>query len=319
MLRISIAVPLSLILIAASLLTGAGSVSLSSLLAGGSDNTALILVASRLPRTLALILAGGSLAIAGTIMQMLTQNRFVEPSTAGTTESAALGMLTAMLIFPGMPVIGKMVFAALFALAGTALFLQLVRRIPARSVLMVPLTGIMLAGIIGAVTSFLAYRFDMLQSLGAWSNGDFSMILRGRYELLWIGLALAILAYFTAARFTLAGLGEAVAVSAGLNYRRAMLIGLAIVALASASVVVTVGTIPFVGLIVPNVVSLIFGDNLRKTLPIIAFGGAALVLACDILGRLLIAPYEIPVGTMMGIIGSMTFLYLLLRRGAHAG
>ncbi|TPW28819.1 iron chelate uptake ABC transporter family permease subunit [Martelella alba] len=318
MLKISLILPLSLILIAASLLTGAGSVSLSSLMAGSSDNAGLILLASRLPRTLALILAGGSLAIAGTIMQMLTQNRFVEPSTAGTTESAALGMLTAMLIFPDMPVIGKMVFAALFAMAGTALFLKLVRHIPARSVLMVPLTGIMLAGVIGAVTSFLAYRFDMLQSLGAWSNGDFSMVLRGRYEILWIGLALAILAYLTAARFTLAGLGEAVAVSAGLNYRRAMLTGLAIVALTSASVVVTVGTIPFVGLIVPNVVSLIFGDNLRKTLPIIAFGGAALVLACDILGRILIMPYEIPVGTMMGIIGSMTFLYLLLRRDAHA-
>ncbi|TCT42142.1 ABC transporter permease [Martelella mediterranea] len=319
MIRIFSAVCLCVFLVLASLMTGVTSLDLGSLFRDdGSRETALVLFASRLPRTIALVLAGSGLAIAGTIMQMLAQNRFVEPSTAGTSESAALGMLTAMLVFPSMPVMGKMALAAVFAMAGTGLFLRLVRQIPARSVLMVPLTGIMLGGVISAVTSFIAYRYDLIQSLSAWTNGDFSMVLRGRYELLWISMALGVLAYWTAAKFTLAGLGEAVAVSSGLNYRRAMLTGLSIVSLISASVVVTVGSIPFVGLIVPNVISLVMGDNLRRTLPWIAYSGAMLVLACDILGRIIIAPYEIPVGTMMGVFGSAIFLYLLLRQEAHA-
>ncbi|PRX08469.1 UNVERIFIED_ORG: iron complex transport system permease protein [Martelella mediterranea] len=316
MIRIFSAIVLGLVLFFASLLTGASTLGLSSLF--WAEDGGLVLLASRLPRTLALLLAGGGLAIAGTIMQMLAQNRFVEPSTAGTAESAALGMLTAALFFPGMPVIGKMLLAAVFAMAGTALFLRLVRQIPARAVLMVPLTGIMLGGVISAIASFVAYRYDLLQSLGAWTNGDFSMVLRGRYELLWISFGLGVVAYVTAAKFTLAGLGEAVAISTGLNYHRAMLTGLSIVSLISASVVVTVGSIPFVGLIVPNVISLVMGDNLRRTLPWIAYSGAMLVLACDIAGRLIIAPYEIPVGTMMGVFGSAIFLYLLLRQEAHA-
>lgn len=319
MIRFFVAAILCAFLVLASVATGASAVDLIALFrSGDAAETEFILLASRLPRTLALILAGSGLAIAGTIMQMLAQNRFVEPSTAGTSESAAFGMLISVLFFPSMPVLGKMIFAGCFAMIGTALFLKLVRQIPSRSVLMVPLTGIMLGGVISAITSFIAYRYDLMQSLGAWTNGDFSMVLRGRYELLWISFALGVLAYWTAAKFTLAGLGEAVAVSTGLNYRRAMTTGLSIVSLISAAIVVTVGSIPFVGLIVPNVISLIMGDNLRRTLPWIAYSGAMLVLACDILGRIIIAPYEIPVGTMMGVIGSAIFLYLLLRQEAHA-
>ena len=83
---------------------------------------------------------------------------------------------------------------------------------------------------------------------------------------------------------------------------------------------ITLGAlIPFLGLVVPNIVSLIMGDNLRRTLPVVAVSGAGLVLACDIVGRLLIAPYEIPVGTVMGVIGSLVFLHLLLSRRSHAG
>ena len=66
----------------------------------------------------------------------------------------------------------------------------------------------------------------------------------------------------------------------------------------------TCGMIPFLGLIVPNVVSILQGDNMRRSLPWVAMLGAGLVLACDIVGRLVIRPYEIPIGTMMGIIGS---------------
>jgi iron complex transport system permease protein len=211
-----------------------------------------------------------------------------------------------------------MLVAAAFALAGTALFLRILRQVPLRDVLLVPLIGIMLGGVISAVTTFFAYRFDLLQSLGAWMTGDFSGVLRGRYELLWIGFVFAIAAYLAADRFTVAGMGRDFTTNLGLNYRRVMALGLTIVSLVSAVVVVTVGMIPFLGLIVPNVVSLMIGDNMRRSVPWVATLGAVFVLACDIIGRTVRAPYEIPIGTVVGVIGSALFLYLLLRKRHNA-
>lgn len=301
-----------------SLFIGVSDVSLHTLFGKASTGRATeVLLISRIPRTLAIILAGMSMAVAGMIMQMLTRNRFVEPSTAGTVESASLGILLVILFAPETPVFGKMLVASVSALAGTALFLRILRSIPLRSVLVVPLVGIMLGGVINAITTFIAYRFDLLQSLNSWTTGDFSGVLRGRYELLWIAFALTVVAYVAADRFTVAGLGEDFTTNLGLNYRRVVTLGLVIVSMVSASVVVTVGMIPFLGLIVPNVVSMFIGDNMRRAVPWVALLGAGLVLACDIVGRLIRFPYEIPIGTMMGVVGSAIFLYLLLRRGTR--
>ena len=309
---------LTLLLATVSLFLGVSNVSLSAILTGEAvEMQLLVLGASRLPRTIALMLAGSGMAVAGTIMQMLARNRFVEPSTAGTVESAGLGMLTVLLLAPELPVFAKMLVASLFSLAGTALFLAILRRIPLRSVVMVPLIGIMLGGVISAVTAFFAYRFDMMQSMGAWTNGDFSTVLRGRYELLWIALGLTVAAYIAADRFTVAGMGEDFATNLGLDYRTVVMLGLVIVSLVTASVVVTAGMVPFVGLIVPNLVSMTMGDSMRRTLPWIALSGAALVLACDMIGRVINAPFEIPVGSVLGVLGSIVFLYLLLRRRSH--
>ncbi|MFN6983583.1 MAG: ABC transporter permease [Rhizobium oryzihabitans] len=314
-----LALLLALTLAIVSLFVGVSNVSLATLFSPDTSADALrVLLVSRIPRTLALILAGSSMAIAGLIMQMLVRNRFVEPSTAGTTESAGLGLLTITLLAPETPIFGKMLVAAAFALAGTALFLRILRQVPLRDVLLVPLIGIMLGGVISAITTFFAYRFDLLQSLGAWMTGDFSGVLRGRYELLWIGFVFAIAAYLAADRFTVAGMGRDFTTNLGLNYRRVMALGLTIVSLVSAVVVVTVGMIPFLGLIVPNVVSLMIGDNMRRSVPWVATLGAVFVLSCDIIGRTVRAPYEIPIGTVVGVIGSALFLYLLLRKRNHA-
>ncbi len=309
-----------LALAAASLFVGVSDVSLASLLSSAPEDRPLqVLLISRIPRTLALILAGASMGVAGLIMQMLARNRFVEPSTAGTVESAGLGILVATMLMPSMPVAGKMAIAALFALGGTALFIRLLRAVPARSTLVVPLIGIMLGGVISAVTSFIAYRYDLLQTLGTWMMGDFSGVLRGRYEMLWIAGGLCVIAYFAADRFTAAGLGEDFTTNIGLDYRRVLTVGLGIVAMVTAAVVVTAGSIPFLGLIVPNLVSAVMGDNMRRSLPWIGLTGAGLVLASDIVGRLIRYPYEIPIGTVFGVVGTLLFLWLLLRRRAQLG
>lgn len=303
-----------------SLFIGVSDVTPASLFSTSpADRPMQVLLISRIPRTLALMLSGAAMAVAGLLMQMLSRNRFVEPGTAGTVESAVLGILVITIFWPASPLIAKMASATLFALLGTALFMQILARIPLRSTLMVPLVGIMLGGVISSITGFFAYRLDLLQTLGSWTLGDFSGVLRGRYELLWIGAGLVGLAWMTADRLTVAGLGQDFATNLGLHYRSVLTLGLTIVSMVTAVVVVSVGSIPFLGLIVPNLVSMVVGDNARRAIPWIVLLGAGFVLVCDIIGRVIRFPYEIPIGTVFGVIGSMLFLYLLLRRRAAHG
>lgn len=305
-------------------------VAMLSLCIGAIDITALdggqalrdqleLLWISRVPRTLALLFAGAAMAVAGLILQMLLRNRYVEPTLVGTAEGACLGLLLAFIVAPDLPVWARLAVATAGALAVTALFLALLARIPLRSMLVVPLVGIVLTGIFDAVNAFIAHRFELLQSLAAWGTGDFSQVLEGRWELLWIAAALTLVAAFAADRFTIAGLGRDVARGLGLAHGRVLALGLVIVSAVSACVVVTVGVIPFLGLVVPNAVSLVVGDNLRRTAPLVALTGAGAVLVCDLIGRLVRWPYEIPVGVVIGALGSVAFLALLRvekRRGA---
>lgn len=301
-----------LVLAVISIFVGVTDVSLPKLLAGDPDAWQMLWV-SRLPRTLAVVLAGTAVAVAGLIMQLMVRNRFVEPSTVGTVESATLGILVVTVALPAAPLLAKMGIASLFALGGTALFLAVLSRLPLRNTLIVPIVGIMLGGVIGSVTTFFAYRYDLLQTLSNWMIGDFSGVLRGRYELLWIVAALTIVGYIAADRFTVAGMGADFTTNLGLNYKAIMRLGLVIVSLISAVVVTSVGAVPFLGLIVPNIVSLIFGDNLRRAVPWTAIFGAGFVLICDIIGRTIRFPYEVPVGMVMSVLGAIIFLALLLK------
>ncbi|MBL4807923.1 MAG: iron chelate uptake ABC transporter family permease subunit, partial [Rhodobacteraceae bacterium] len=174
-----------------------------------SDPEALgLLLVSRIPRTVAVVLTGASMAVAGLIMQLLVRNRFVEPATAGTAQSAALGILTVTLLMPDISVIGRMVVASLFSLVGTSLFIFLVRRLPPDRPLLIPLVGFIYGGVIGAAVTFVAYQADLLQYLEVWMNGEFSGVLQGRYELLWLSGGLTIFAYLVADQLTIAGLGR---------------------------------------------------------------------------------------------------------------
>ena len=310
---------LLVVLAGASLFIGVSDVSPLSVFEGGPDGTAaFLLAASRIPRTVAVLLAGASLGIAGLILQMMVRNRFVEPGTTGVTEFATLGMLMTIIFFPGMALMGKMGVAAVFGLIGTWVFLRIIRAVPVRQLVLVPLVGIMLGGIVAAVTTFLAYRLDLLQSLAQWAQGSFATIMQGRYEYIWIAGVMVVVAWIAADRFSVIGMGEEFATNLGLDYRRVVAIGMVVVAVITAAVLVTAGMIPFLGLVVPNVVSLIIGDNVRRSIPWVAGLGAVFVLACDILARVIRFPYEIPLSVIVGIIGAALFLWLLLRKGSRA-
>ena len=283
-----------------------------SLFIGVAELDGFILLTSRIPRTVALMLAGAAFAITGLIMQLLVRNRFVEPGTTGATDAASLALLAVLLTTPGLPIWAKAICGALGALAGVVGFLALARRIPSRSSVLVPIVGILYGGVIGAVTTFIAYRGDMLQELLSWGVGDFSGILRGRYEILYLAAAAALVAWIAADRFTVAGLGDDAARGLGLDTRAVMGLGVTIIALVTGILMVVTGTLPFLGLIAPNIVSRLIGDNMRRAVPLVAVLGAAIVLVCDIIGRVVRFPFELPISIVMGVLGGVVFVWLLL-------
>jgi iron complex transport system permease protein len=178
----------------------------------------------------------------------------------------------------------------------------------------VPIVGIMLGAVVSSISTFFALQTNMLQQLGIWFSGSFAPILRGQYEVLWIVAIVLVAVFVLADRLTVAGLGEEIATNVGLNYNRMMLIGTSLVAVATGVVTVVVGNLPFLGLIVPNIVSMFRGDNLRSNLPRVFLLGIATVTLCDIVSRTIIMPFEVPVSLILGVLGSIAFVLLLLRK-----
>ena len=314
---IFISLILTFCLFIGSLSVGVANFSWANLFSGSLNDSSQIMLISRLPRTFAIVLTGASMGVAGMIMQILLKNRFVEPSMVGASQSAILGLLLMTLLLPAAPLLAKMSVAAVASLCGMLLFMALIRKLPPTAQLLVPLVGIIFGGVIESVYTFIAYETEMLQLISVWQSGDFSGVLLGRYELLWLTGALAVGAYLIADQLTIVGLGETVAVNLGINRNVILWAGLVIVALITSLVVVTVGNIPFIGLVVPNIVSRIMGDKLRAGLPAVALLGTALVLLCDVIGRVIVFPFEIPVATVFGVLGTVLFLGLLMRQPAR--
>ncbi|WP_171445685.1 iron chelate uptake ABC transporter family permease subunit [Cellulosimicrobium protaetiae] len=277
--------------------------------AGGGE----MFLITRLPRTLALVLAGSAMAVSGLVLQQLTQNRFVEPTTSGTSEWAALGLLLSVVLLPTAGIATRMVLASVAAFAGTMVFMAILRRVQVRSTLVVPVVGIMLGAVVSAVTTLLAISTNYLQLLGTWFLGSFTSVVRGQYEVLWVVAAVCAAIFVLSDRLTVAGLGRDVATNLGLGYERVVLLGTALVSVASGVTTVVVGFLPFLGLIVPNVVSMLRGDDLRSNLPWVCVGGVALVTACDIVGRVVRMPFEVPVAMILGVVGAAAFVALVLR------
>ncbi len=280
----------------------------------GAEDGAQMFQITRVPRTIALVLAGASMAMAGLVMQLLTQNRFVEPTTTGTTEWAGLGLLLVMILVPQPSLSLRMAGAVLAAFVGTMVFFAFPAAGRLKSSLIVPIVGIMLGAVVGALSTYLALATNSLQIIGVWFAGSFTSVMRGQYEMLWIVAIVGVIVFIVADRLTIAGLGEEVATNVGVNYNRIILLGTVLIAVTTGVVTVVVGNLPFLGLIVPNIVSMVRGDDLRSNLPWVCLLGIAIVTVCDIIGRTIIMPFEVPVSLILGVVGAVVFVLLLLRQ-----
>lgn len=305
-----------LILSVCSLFVGVLDVNVNGLISGDSEQWKVFLI-SRLPRLLAILCTGIGMSVAGLIMQQLCMNKFVSPTTGATISSAQFGILIALLFMPKSTLWGRAFFAFVFAILGTWIFVWFIQHIQFKDVVMVPLVGIMFGNVINGITNYLAYKYEMTQALSSWLVGHFSLVLKGRYEIVYLVVPLVVLAFIFANHFNIVGMGKDFSKNLGVHYNLILFMGLSIAAMITASVVVVVGSISYIGLIVPNVVAMFKGDKIRGTLADTALFGAIFVLVCDVIGRIVIAPYELPIELIIGIIGSILFIGLLIYRLKH--
>ncbi|MGL5677678.1 MAG: ABC transporter permease [Cellulosilyticaceae bacterium] len=307
-----------IVLACMSLFVGVSEVNIKDLLSGNEEALHIFLI-SRVPRLISVSVTGFGMSICGLIMQQLSMNPFVSPTTGATLDGAKLGILLTLILVPTASIFTQTIIAFITALGATFLFMGILGKIKVKNGMYIPLVGLMFGSLIGAFTSFLAYSFNLGQVANSWMYGKFSLIVGGDYELIYVVIPLVALAFIYAKKFTVAGMGESFAVNLGLNYKKIVNIGLVIVALVSTVIVLISGTIPFVGLIVPNLVKLYKGDHLEKNIGLTGMLGAIFLLICDLFGRIVIAPYEIPIGLTVGIVGSGLFLGLLIRRKRYEG
>ncbi|WP_337874205.1 iron chelate uptake ABC transporter family permease subunit [Exiguobacterium sp.] len=274
---------------------------------------------TRVPRTIALMLTGAAMAMAGLVMQLITQNRLVEPTTTGTLEWAGLGLLTVYLLVPAPSLMMRMTGAIVFSFIGTMVFFWFLRSVKLRSSLIVPIIGLMLGAVISAISTFLGLFFRASQAIEGWFVGSFASVQVGRYEYLWVIIIVTVLILLLANRLTLAGLGEDIATSLGVNYNQLMMIATGLIALSVGVVATVIGNLPFLGLIVPNLVSMFRGDDLRSNLPWVCLVGMGAILVSDLISRTIIMPFELPVSLILGTVGAFVFIMILLRQRKKGG
>lgn len=299
---------LVLLLATISILTGAYS------LRDNHEGWRMIFI-TRIPRTLSLMLTGAAMSMSGIVMQLITQNKLVEPTTTGTIQWAGLGLILAYIMVPSATLLLRTTFAIIASFIGSMIFFLLLRNIRLKSSLFVPVLGIMMGAVVSAVSTFVALEFNMTQSLELWFAGSFAPMQKGSYEYLYFIILITVSIYIYADRLTLAGLGEDVATNLGLNYKKIILVANVLVSIATGLVASVVGNVPFLGILVPNLVSMYKGDNLRENLPHTCLSAMAVIMIADIVGRTIIAPFEVPVSLILGSVGAIGFLIIIFAKG----
>lgn len=303
---------------AAGLVLGASAVSLPELAAwatGGevADTARSILENVRIPRVLAALLAGAALATSGALIQASLDNPLASPNVIGVNSGAGLFVLLAASLVPG-----ALWLTPLAAFAGalvTALIIFALSLGAGASRLTVVLAGIAITTVFGAgMNTILIVDPDAYVGSSTFLVGGLSGVLMR--DLGWPALYIAVgvlLALAAAPKLNILALGDEAAHGLGLNVRRLRLAMLAVAAVLAGAAVSFAGLLGFVGLVVPHLVRFFVGHDNRWVVPVSALAGAAFVVGCDLLARVLFAPYELPVGILMAFIGGPFFIYLILK------
>lgn len=306
-----------------SLCLGAANLSLRQLwqaiLGGPNDVAGYIFWYSRLPRTAACLLSGAALSCAGCVLQKLLGNKLASPSTIGVNAGAGLAV-TACCAAGALS--GWAISLAAFGGAMVAvLMVVLLARKTGASRGTVILAGVAINSILGAfreaVTTLVP---DAAMLSGEFRVGGFSSVVSARVLPAGILIAASLILTMTLCNeLDVLALGEETAQGLGMSVKRVRTIFLLLTALLAGAAVSFAGLLGFVGLLVPHIARRLAGGESRFLLPMSILLGAEFVTACDLIARMLFAPYELPVGILMAVIGGPFFLALLLRgKGGHS-
>ncbi len=296
---------------------------LGALLPGeGAARAELVVGQIRLPRALMAILCGATLALCGVAMQGLFRNPLADPGLIGVSSGAALGAAASILLLPllMLPLWLAPWLGVLSAFAGGLLVTLLVYRLGQREgrtrVAVMLLAGVALSALSGALVGLFSYLADdsALRALTYWSLGSLNGASYPRLlPLLLVSLAVALWLPRRASALNALLLGESEARHLGVDVERLKRELVLCVALGVGATVAAAGMIGFVGLVVPHLLRLFTGPDHRRLLPAAALGGALLLLLADLVARLLLAPAELPIGTVTALLGAPFFLWLLTR------
>ena len=289
---------------------------LRALTGGGSGTTAFRIVRYvRLPRLCACLLAGGALAASGAIIQGVLSNALAAPSTIGVNAGAGL---TVALCCAIAPTAVKLVPLAAMAGAflGVMTVLLIARRTGASKITLV-LAGVAVSSIFSAgIDAVVTFVPEALNGYSDFRIGGFSGVSMARLlPALWPALLSFVLSLSLHNEMDVLLLGREQALSLGLPAERLRIVLLGLAAVLAGSAVSVGGLVGFVGLIVPHIMRRLVGEESGPLLVSSVLGGAVLLGGCDLLGRMLFAPYEIPVGIVMALAGGPFFIWLLQRRG----
>lgn len=275
----------------------------------------------RLPRTLLAVLVGAMLAQSGAVMQGMFRNPLADPGIIGVSAGAAMGAVLAIFLAPAAWAVWGIPLGAFAGGLGCCLLVyRMAQGNGATSVLVLLLAGIALSALAGSVIGLLSYLADdtRLRDVSLWQLGSLAAADGWRIGLcLAVAVGLALRFQGHAPRLNALLLGEAEARHLGIDVELLKRELILLVALGVGVAVASTGMIGFVGLVVPHLIRSISGPDHRSLLPLSALGGALLLLLADVVSRLLVAPAELPVGIVTGLLGAPFFIALLLQLKAR--
>ncbi|TYP70566.1 FecCD family ABC transporter permease [Paenibacillus methanolicus] len=310
------------LLVMASIHLGASNLSFRdvgrALFAYDQGNPAHVIVRElRLPRAIAAVAVGAALAVAGAIMQGLTNNPLASPSTMGVTAGSTFFIAIALAVMPAISYKGMMTFSFIGAGIGTALvFGAAAMARGGMTPVKLALAGSAIASLLSSLSTVIALRFNVSKNLSYWFAGSVSGVqpqhVYFAVPFIAIGLVLALL---IARSVTILSLGDDIARNLGQRVGLVRLMGTVTVLVLTGAAVSVVGMVAFVGLVIPHITRMLIGQDYRWIVPYSAVLGGALLIVADMAGRLVNPPFETPLGAITSLIGVPFFLYLARREG----
>ncbi len=275
-----------------------------------------ILIELRIPRVIAAILIGASLAVSGCVLQLLLGNTLAEPGILGISGGASLALIIALFFFPNLSTTYELMLCAICgALIVTSVLVYFSRLLSVTTTRLL-LIGISLSMLTGALVTW-AFYFSSEQNLRQllyWLMGSLSGVDWSHLILAFIMLPILVWLCLQGRKLDLFMLGETQAQQLGLDTHALRWKLILLVSLLVGASVALAGVIGFIGLIVPHFIRLLLGAQNSYLLPLSALSGAILLLLSDTVGRILIAEAELPVGAVTTSIGTPLFIWMLLKR-----